>query len=160
MSVRAESPARPSGTSAMPGLARLRLASLVALTLVVAQYVIGMYVNLYATIPQADHGHGLGTVISNGPVMLSIHAVLGLLLGLGALSVLVRAVRSRRPAVIAWSATGLLALVLAAAAGAGFTSTGDRAGSMAMAVLTGVALLCYAANIYLVRPPATPATPG
>jgi CHASE2 domain-containing sensor protein len=85
--------------------------------------------------------------------MLSIHAVVGLLLGLGALGVLVQAVRSRRPAVVAWSAVGLFALAAAAAAGAGFTSTGDRAGSMAMSVLTGVALLCYAANIYLVRPP-------
>jgi hypothetical protein len=153
MSLRAESPARPSGTSAIAGLAQVRRASLVALVLVVAEYVIGMYVNLYTTIPRADHGHGVGTAITNGPAMLSLHAVIGLLLGLGALGVLVQAVRSRRPAVIAWSAAGLLALAMAAVAGAGFTSTGDRTASLAMSVLTGVALLCYAANIYLVRPP-------
>ena len=157
MSLRAESPARPSGTGAVAGLAQVRRASLVALVLVLAEYVIGMYVNLYTTIPRADHGHGVGTAITNGPVMLSLHAVIGLLLGLGALGVLVQAVRSRRPAVIAWSAVGLFAL---AAAGAGFTSTGDRAGSMAMSVLTGVALLCYAANIYLVRPPGAPGPRG
>jgi hypothetical protein len=153
MSVRAESPVRPSGTGAAVGLARVRRASLVALVLVVAEYVIGMYVNLYSTIPGADHGHDVGTAITNGPVMLSIHAVLGLLLGLGALGVLVQSIRSRRPAIIAWSAVGLVALVMAAVAGAGSTSTGDRSASMAMSVLTGVALLCYAANIYLVRPP-------
>jgi len=145
--------ARPSGTAAAAGLARVRRASLAALVLVVAEYVIGMYVNLYATIPRADHGHDVGTAIANGPAMLSIHAVIGLLLGLGALGVLWQAIRSRRPAVIAWSAVGLVALVMAVVAGAGFTSTGDRSASMAMAVLTGVALVCYAANIYLVRPP-------
>jgi hypothetical protein len=153
MSLRAEAPARASGTAATTGLARVRRASLVTLVLVVAEYGIGMYVNLYATIPPADHGHDVGTAISNGPAMLSIHAVLGLLLGLGALGVLWQAVRSRRSAVIAWSAVGLFAVAVAAAAGAGFTSTGDRADSMAMSVLTGVALLCYAANIYLVRLP-------
>ena len=149
MSVRAESPARPSGTAATVGLTRVRRASLVALVLVVAEYVIGMYVNLYTTIPRADHGHDVGTAISNGPVMLSIHAVVGLLLGLGALAVLVQAIRSRRPAVIAWSAVGLVALAMASVAGSGFTSTGDPSASMAMSVLTGVALACYAANIYL-----------
>ncbi len=159
MSVRAESPARPSGTATTAGLARVRRVSLVTLVLVVAEYVIGMYVNLYATIPAADHGHGVGTAITNGPAMLSIHAVLGLLLGLGALGVLWQAIRSRRPAVIAWSAVGLVALAGAAAAGAGFTSTGDRAGSMAMSVLTGVALLCYGATIYLVQLSSPPA-PG
>jgi hypothetical protein len=152
VSVRAESPARPSGTATTAGLARVRRASLVALVLVVLEYGIGMYVNLYSTIPRADHGHGLGAAISNGPVMLSIHAVVGLLLGLGALGTAWQAVRSRRPAVIAWSSVGLVALVMAAVAGAGFTSTGDRSASMAMSVLTGVALVCYAANIYLVRP--------
>ena len=35
--------------------------------LTVAEYGIGMYVNLYVTIPRSDHGHGLGTAISNGP---------------------------------------------------------------------------------------------
>jgi hypothetical protein len=66
------------------GLARARRGSLAVLVLVVVEYGIGMYVNLYVTIPRADHGHGLRSVIANGPAMLSIHAVIGLLLGLGA----------------------------------------------------------------------------
>ena len=152
MSLRAESAAPASSTASTAGPSRVRRASLATLVLVVAEYVIGMYVNLYATVPGADHGRDVGSAIANGPVMLSIHAVLGLLLGLGALAVLWHAVRSRRPALIAWSAVGLMALALADVAGAGFTSSGDRAGSMAMSVFTGVALLCYAANTYLVRP--------
>ncbi|HET7244631.1 MAG TPA: hypothetical protein VFJ07_07315 [Streptosporangiaceae bacterium] len=155
MSLRAESAARTGGAAGTAGLARVRRASLATLVLVVAEYVIGMYVNLYSTVPEADHGQGLGAAIGNGPVLLSIHAVIGLLLGLGALGVAWQAVRSRRAAVIAWSAVGLLALAMATVAGAGFTNTGDRSASMAMSVLTGVALLCYAANIYLVRPQGT-----
>jgi hypothetical protein len=151
MSLRAESPARTAGTAGTAALARVRRASMVALVLVVAEYVIGMYVNLYSTVPAADHGQGLGAAIGNGPVLLSSHAVIGLLLGLGALGVLWQAIRSRRAAVIAWSAVGLLALAMADVAGAGFTNTGDQSASMAMSVLTGVALVCYAANIYLAR---------
>jgi hypothetical protein len=85
--------------------------------------------------------------------MLSIHAVLGLLLGLGALSVLVQAIVARHLGAITFSAVGLFALAVASVAGASFTSSGDPVESMAMAVLTGVGLLCYAANLYVLRTP-------
>lgn len=42
MSVRAQSTARTSGTAGMAGLARVRRASLIALVLVVTEYVIGV----------------------------------------------------------------------------------------------------------------------
>ena len=48
-------------------------------------------------------------------------------------------------------AVGLLAMAFASVAGTGFTSTGDDSASMAMPVLTGVALLCYAVNLYVLR---------
>jgi hypothetical protein len=37
--------------------------------------------------------------------------------------------------------------------GASFTSGAHPADSMAMSVFTGVGLLCYAANLYLLPPP-------
>jgi hypothetical protein len=52
------------------------------------------------------------------------------------------------------SAVGLLALAFASVAGAGFVSTGDNSASMAMSALTGVALLCYAVNLYVLSPAA------
>ena len=146
------SPARPVADTTAAGLARVRRGSLAVLVLLVAEYGIGMYVNLYVAIPRADHGHGLGDAISNGPAMLTIHAVIGLLLGLGALGVLVQAVIIRHPAAIASSAAGLFALAFASVAGASFTSSGQPSESMAMSVLTGAGLLCYAANLYLLRP--------
>ena len=50
MSLDAET-ARPVSTPAPASLARLRRGSLAVLVLVVAEYLIGMYVNLFVTIP-------------------------------------------------------------------------------------------------------------
>jgi hypothetical protein len=152
MSLDAASPTPPASAAAAAGLARARRGSLAVLVLIVTEYTVGMYVNLYVTIPRADHGRGLGTAISNGPVILSIHAVLGLLLGLGALAVLVQAVLARHRGAITSSALGVFALAFASVTGARFTSSGNTAGSMGMSVLTGAALLCYAANLYLLHP--------
>jgi hypothetical protein len=151
MSLDAKSPARPVRSTATSSLARVRRGSLAVLVLVVVDYVIGMYVNLYVTIPRADHGRSVGSAIANGPAMLSVHAVIGLLLGLGAVGVLVQAVMARQPTGIVLSAVGLFALAFAAVAGASFTSSGDPVDSMAMSVLTGAGLLCYAVNLYLPR---------
>jgi hypothetical protein len=153
MTVETQSPSRPASAAPTARLVRARRASLAVLVLLVAEYGVGMYVNLYATVPRADHGHGLGSAITNGPVMLSIHAVLGLLLGLGAIGVLVQAAMARHLASIVASALGLFAVAMASATGASFASSGNTADSMGMSVLTGVALLCYAANLYLLHPP-------
>ena len=144
----------PRARATAAGVARLRRGSLAVLVLLVIEYAIGMYVNLYAAVPGSDHGGGLGNAIANGPASLSLHATLGLLLSLGALGVAAQAVLIRRWALVAASVLGLLAMIFASVAGTGFTSTGDTSASMAMAVLTGVALLCYAANLYLLRAPA------
>jgi hypothetical protein len=156
MSLDAESPARPVSTAATAGLARVRRGSLAVLVLVVVEYGIGMYVNLYVAVPRGDHGRSVGSAITNGPAMLSIHVVIGLLLGLGALGVLAQAVIIRHLGAIASSAAGLFALAFATATGASFTSSGHPADSMGMSVLTGVGLLCYAANLYLLPTPRIP----
>lgn len=155
MNTRTQTAARPVSAAAPAGLARLRRGSLAVLVLIVIEFGIGMYVNLYVAVPKADHGGGVGGVLSNGPATLSIHVVIGLLLGLGALGVLVQAVMSRQLGAVIASALGVFALVSADATGASFTTGGGHpADSMGMAVLTGVALLCYATNLYLVRPSA------
>lgn len=152
MMQRAHSPARTVSAATAAGVARLRRGSLAVFVLIVLEYGIGMYVNLYVAVPRADHGSGLGSMITNGPATLSIHAVIGLLLGLGAIGVLVQAVIARHAVVIAMSAVGLFVLAFASILGASFTSSGKAADSMGMSVLTGVGLLCYAANLYLLRP--------
>jgi hypothetical protein len=149
MSMHTESAAKPARTTVTAALSRLRRGSLAALVLVVLEYAIGAYVNLYVTVPAADRGRGLSAAVSNGPALLSLHAVVGLLLGLAGLGVLVQSIMARRWMVVGVSAVGVLALALASVAGAGFVSTGDTSASMAMSMLTGIALLCYAANLYV-----------
>jgi hypothetical protein len=131
--------------------------------MLLAQYGLGMGVNLYARVPAADRGTGLavalGRALTSQPAILAAHAVLGLLLLVAGISVLARAVLARHRRAIAASAAGLAALIGAAVSGAAFVSDGHAAASMAMAVLTGAALLCYLANVLLVSPP-TVDTPG
>src|SRR6516165_5509261 len=103
----------------------LRRASFAAFVMLVVQFALGIYVNLYVTVPSADHGHGLGQAIANGPAGLTLHIVLGLLLILAALGFLVQAILARRPTLIAAAALGLLAMIGAAASGSGFTGSGE-----------------------------------
>src|SRR5580692_1923295 len=91
----------------------LRRAGFAAFVMLVVQFALGLYV----TVPGADHGHGLGQAIANGPAGLTVHIVLGLLLILAALGFLVQAVLARRPGLIAAAALGLLAMIGAAASG-------------------------------------------
>jgi hypothetical protein len=127
----------------------LRRASLAAFVLVLVEYGFGSYVNLYVAIPAADRGSGIGKAVSDGPAALGVHAVLGLLLILAALGLLVQAVIARHWPVLAVSAVALFAVIGAAAEGASFVSRGQAAASMTMAVLAGVALLCYGVALYL-----------
>jgi hypothetical protein len=152
MSAETESSAPQARAAATAGPDRLRRGSLAVLVLLVVEYAIGMYVNLYVTVPGADHGGGLGSAVANGPASLSVHAVLGLLLGLGALGVTAQSILIRRWDLIGSSVIGLLAVIFASVTGPGFASTGDDSASMAMSVLTGVAMLCYGANLYILRP--------
>jgi len=120
---------------------------------VVVQYALGMWVNLYVTVPARDQGGGfltaIGRALANGPVALGIHAGLGLLLVLGSISLVVRSVLSRNRAVIAASAVFFLALLGAASSGASFVDSGRDSASASMAMLTGVALICSLISLYV-----------
>ncbi len=120
---------------------------------VVVQYALGIWVNLYVTVPARDQGGGflpaIGRALANGPVALGIHAGLGLLLVLGSISLIVRSVLSRNRALIAASAVFLLAVLGAAASGASFVDTGRDGASASMALLTGVAMICSLVSLYV-----------
>jgi hypothetical protein len=131
----------------------LRRASFAAFVMLVVQFALGIYVNLYVTVPSADHGQGFGQAIANGPAGLTLHIVLGLLLILAALGFLVQAILARRRPLIAAAVLGLLAMIGAAASGSTFTGSGKDGASMAMALLAAVGLLCYGASLFLLPRP-------
>src|SRR5258708_582740 len=124
---------RTAGRPTASRISGLRRASFAAFVMLVVQFALGIYVNLYVTVPRADHGHGFGQAIANGPAGLTAHIGLGLLLILAALGFLVQAILARQPALIAAAVLGLLAMVGAAAAGSSFTGSGRDRASMAMA---------------------------
>jgi hypothetical protein len=108
-----------------------------------------MLLNLYVTLPTAGRGgRGIGDAFSSGPA-LAVHAVLGLLLILTALSMIIRSVIARHRASIVTSAVGLLAILAAAGYGASFTRDGSAAASLGMALATGVALLSYIIGLFV-----------
>ena len=134
-------------------IAAVRRAGLAAFVLLVVQYGIGIGINLYVTVPAADHGHGLGQALSNGPAAITVHIVVGLLVILAALGLVVQAIIARKPLLITISVVGLAALLGAAVQGASFVNSDHPAASMAMGLLTGVALLCYGATLYVLPSP-------
>jgi hypothetical protein len=126
--------------------AGLRRASLAILILVIAQFGLGMGVNLYVTLPAAGHpGHG--SFYSNGP-LLALHATLGLFLIISAIFVLVRAIRARTAILMVTSAAGLAAILMAALFGSMFTHKLTNGYSLGMALATAAALACYAIGLY------------
>src|SRR5215467_13770377 len=120
---------------------------------VIVQYALGMWVNLYVTVPARDQGGGffaaIGRSLANGPVSLGIHAGLGLLLVLGSISLVVRSVLSRNRALIVLSAVFFLALLGAASSGVSFVDSGKDSASASMAMLTAVALICSLVSLYV-----------
>src|SRR5712692_7668721 len=136
-------------------IAGLRGNSLGISLMLIAEYGLGIGVNLYVHIPAADRGNGiasaLGRALTSQPVVLAVHAGLGLLLLVAAVNVLTRAIRARHRFAIAASVTGLVAIAGAAVSGASFVSDSKVGASMAMAVLTGIALVGYLGNLFVVR---------
>ena len=121
----------------------VRQVSLAALIMLVVQYGLGIILNLYIAVPASDTHAGLIQEIASGPFMLTVHALLGLSLIGAALVLLVRAVRVGDRVIAVLAAAGLTAIGGAFASGEIFVRNGQPTASLAMALLTGVALLCY-----------------
>ncbi len=146
--------AAPARTALSPGqVARLRGTSFGMLVMLIVQFAIGIVVNLYVTVPAADQGslvHAFGKALSDPPGALASHAGLGLLIVVAAIGLVVRAVVARHVPTIAASVIGLLAIIGAAVNGVRFVADGgpDNA-SLAMALSTAVAMLCYAISLFV-----------
>ena len=126
--------------------ADLRPANLAALIVLIVQFALGMGVNLYVTLPAAGHpGHA--SWFGNG-ALLALHAALGMILIIGAIFVLVRAIMARNATLIVTSAAGLVAILLAAFFGSGFTDKLTDGYSIGMALAFAVALACYAIGLF------------
>jgi len=135
------------------GVMRRRTAT--TLVLLVVQFVVGMSVNLYVTIPTHHPGAGSGPYLSgavasvlwsfsSGLPLLIIHVVIGIVLLLNGVELVLHAVRSHRGPAPTWlAAVGLAAILFAGFNGASFLKYNLNISSMLMSVGFAVAVVCY-----------------
>jgi hypothetical protein len=142
------SPPNPSAR-----LKGLRANALAAVVMLLLEYCLGISVNLYSTLPASDPGKPLfagfaAAAGGNGPLLLSLHALLGTLLVITALAALVRSSRLGATPPIVLTAVALLAILVGWLAGSEFVGHMRNGTSLTMALVTAVAILCYALVIF------------
>ena len=139
---------------------RVRVFSFAQVLLLVVQTGLGIWVNIYCTLPGADEGKGLlssfGNSISKGPASVATHAGFGMLVFINACLLVVFALTVRDTSVKLASVIGWLCIVGAAVSGASFVnatqdSNSANSASLTMGLLTMVALGCYAWNLYTLK---------
>ena len=140
----------------------LRILTLIILLLLAVQFLIGMLVNLYVTTIPSHPGQSAPEYFSgvvkavawalvHAPLFLLVHAVVGLLLFLGALVILGLAIASRRRAWIISSIFGWLGVVLAGFNGASFMNYGEPFSSLFMSMGFLMAVIAYILGVYVTR---------
>ena len=155
---------RAGAVTTQPGRAslagRLLAVNFAAGLLLLIQYLLGMAVNLYVTLPGRHPGagasnyfaglaSGLAWVIPDGPAWAAAHAAFGLVLVLAAFAA-VALTRRQASRVATWtSVLGALAIVGAGFNGASFLNYGHAFSSMIMAGLWALALACYITGMFL-----------
>jgi len=139
--------ARASGPSQASRLARLRMSSLGAVTMLIIQYILGIIYNLYGTMPTAHKSIGL----FSSPV-LALHVIVAILLLIAAVVQLIRAIGARHALTIWMSAVGLAGIVAAGFAGLAFTGHGAAGASLGMALAFAVSLASYVVILVVLVP--------
>jgi hypothetical protein len=147
---------------------QLRNQFLGTLVFLIIQFLLGMAVNLFVTIPTNHAGanppeyfSGVAQSVTwatlHGHVLLQLHAVLGLLLVLNAFALLVVAIRTRTRDLIAVTSFGAFGVLAAGFNGGSFLNYNQDFSSMIMASLFAVAVVSYAAGLFVTGRPATAA---
>lgn len=121
-----------------------RISALATSLMLLIEFGFGAGLNLFVTVPTRKAF--FSTVF--GEWALALHAIIALGLIAAAVSTLIRSMRAGRA--ILWSSLGLVAILVATGAGAGFVNNGDAGASMAMAIAGIVALLSYVMVIFTV----------
>ena len=140
----------------------LPILTLIILLILTTQFLVGMLVNLYVTTipphpganaPEYFSGvvQGVAWTLVHAPLFLLLHAVVGLLLFLGALVILGLAIASRRRAWIISSIFGLLGITLAGFNGASFLNYGEPFSSLFMSMGFLMAVISYVLGVYVMH---------
>jgi hypothetical protein len=147
-------------TMANTKVERLRGQTFGAIVVILLQSGIGMFVNLFVTIPKHHSGanpsdyfsgstQSVAWAIGHGAIALAIHVVLGLLLAIMVIGIVARAFTLGRASIITWSILGALGSIGAGFTGAGFLDFKQDVSSFFMAILAFASMLCFVIMIYL-----------
>jgi hypothetical protein len=142
------------------GATGLLAVNFAACLLLLAQYLLGMAVNLYVVLPARHPGagahdyftgaaSGLAWVITQGSGWAAAHAVFGLALVLAAFASIALTWQRGSRLATAMSVLGALAVLGAGFNGASFLDYGHAFSSMIMAGLWALALACYLTGMFL-----------
>jgi hypothetical protein len=140
----------------------LRPLALLALLLLAIQFLIGMVINLFATLPASHPGTnapeyfsgvavGVAWALGHGNWWLRLHAIDGLLLFLDSLVLIWFAIVVRQRAWITATIVGWFGIVSAGFNGASFMNYGHDFSSLFMSIGFLIALIAYAAGVYITR---------
>jgi hypothetical protein len=138
---------------------RLAAINFAACMLLLAQYLLGMVVNIYVVLPSRHPGasagnyfsgivSGIGWLIPDGPVWAAAHAAFGLALVVAAYAAIALARGQRSRVYLVTAVLGALAITGAAFNGASFLNYGQAFSSMIMAGLWALALGCYLTGLF------------
>jgi hypothetical protein len=130
-----------------------------AIVLILVQSGLGMFVNLFVSIPRRHSGaqphnyvtgslKSLAWAFDHGALPLVIHTVLGALLAVMVVGIVAGSLRLPRRSLGLWSILGALLTVGAGFNGASFLDYNRNASSFVMAILAFGALACFLVVMY------------
>ena len=147
---------------------QLRLGFLNVLVMLIAQFLLGMTVNLFVKIP-TDHpganppeyfsgvAQSVTWAILHGGILLAVHTGFGLVLVVTAVSVLVQGIRTSRRGIVLSVVLGFIGVLVAGLNGGSFLNYHEDFSSMIMAAGFASAVVSYSVGLYLAAGEAEPA---
>ena len=144
----------------MASTRQLRITFLYALVMLIAQFVLGMAVNLFVKIP-TDHpgsnapeyfsgvARSVTWAILHGHILLVLHAVFGLVMVVAALLTLVTGIQTGRRGIVVSTAFGFIGILGAGFNGGSFLNYHQDFSSMIMATGFAIAVVAYSTGLYL-----------
>jgi len=140
----------------------LRVLTYLSLLLLTAEFLLGMYVNLFIKIPEQHPGSNAASyftgvvdvvqwAVLQAATLVSVHASLGLFLVVFALLVLLVALISRRGWAIVWAFLGFVGVLAGGFNGASFLIYREVLSSMLMAGGFALALVAYSSVLLVSR---------
>ncbi|HEV2027614.1 MAG TPA: hypothetical protein VGS16_03670 [Candidatus Dormibacteraeota bacterium] len=145
---------------------RMRDQFLGSVVILIIQFLLGMAVNLFVTIPRDHPGanppeyftgvaQSVTWAILHGHVLLILHASLGLILVLNSAVLLVGAIRMRARNLITVTAFGAFGVLAAGFNRGSYLNYHEDFSSMIMASLFAVAVVAYGVGLYVMGRPAS-----